>query len=651
MSATDKETIVFMCGRSFTPKFKGSGARAKWLVCFATFCMRVPALLVKAFSSIEALYKFGTQISFAEATCRSAIRTARNLVSDLGDQAGSVAGLRELASCSETHSERDANRLLAGKFKLALPIPIRQVPGEEFSEGEGLPMIRLRDWLAYILKINAWHHLCGLNAPDPKREQSIWSAFWEKYRALDPGHEIFQKAREGVVQLERCAAMLLHGDEGRGRRRQSFLVVSYHSCLGKGTAAAERARKAKKVKKPYLKMATNFMGHTYTTRFLAGAMTRKMYHENEGFFDGLMTSIADEAVHLATSGVEDRYGQKHWMLVLRTVGDWPWLHRAAKLSRTYANVVKRLDQTPTGICHLCDAGVNNYPFEQIASRKPRWLSTMYRTCPFDEVPFMARVPHNPSRLAQHYAFDVFHTVQLGIGRYLTGTMLALWSDREGGNIEERFDAITSKYKTFCKATRRATHVSKITQDTIQWGSTSEFPVAGWYKGQLTTTVLEFLQHLGESIDMNGDDVELLLSMGTEAVVALNSFMRLLYESPVWIPGADAGRAGELAAKFLRRYNECAVRARSVQRTLFPIQPKFHCLHHMAIDLLAAREPGLHALNPLVLSTQQSEDFIGRPSRLSRRVSSRGTITRVIQRYLQSCHTQWVKAGLLIEGAS
>ena len=128
-------------------------------------------------------------------------------------------------------------------------------------------------------------------------------------------------------------------------------------------------------------------------------------------------------------------------------------------------------------------------------------------------------------------------------------------------------------------------------------------------------------------------------------------MRLLYESDAWIPPADARRAGELAAKFLRRYNECAIRARSLQRTLFPIQPKFHCLHHMAIDLLSASEAENHALNPLVLSTQQSEDFIGRPSRLSRRVSSRGTLTRVMQRYLQSCHTQWVKAGLLIESAS
>ncbi|CAE7942344.1 unnamed protein product [Symbiodinium necroappetens] len=580
------------------------------------------------------------------ATCRSAIRTARNLVSDLGDQAGSVAGLRELASCSETHSERDTNRLLTGKFGLALPIPIKTIPGMD----GGLPIFRLRDWLSFLLKINGWHHLCGLKSSDPPREKAIWSAFWERYRALDPGHDIFKKADEGLVNLERCAAMLLHGDEGRGRRRQAFMVVSYHSCLGRGTAAAQRASKASKVKKPYLKMKTNFAGHTYTTRFLAGAMTKQMYHDNEDMFANLMTSIADEALHLATCGVADRYGQKHWMVILRTVGDWPWLHRAAKLKRTYANVVKRLDQKAGGICHLCDAGSDDVPFEEIGTRRPQWLATMYRTSPFEAAPFMARAPHNPQQLAAHYAFDVFHTVQLGIGRYLTGTMLALWSDRETGNVEDRFEALTVKYKAFCKATGRATHVSRLTKDLIQWGSTTDFPAASWYKGHLTTTVMEFLQHLGESIDLEGDDVELLLSMGTEAVVALNDFMRLLYELDVWVPPDDARRAGELSAKFLRRYNDCAVRARSLQRTLFPIQPKFHCLHHLALELLRASNLGLHALNPIVLSTQQSEDFIGRPSRLSRRVSSRGTVVRVMQRYLQSCYTEWVKAGLLVEAA-
>ena len=147
--------------------------------------------------------------------------------------------------------------------------------------------------------------------------------------------------------------------------------------------------------------------------------------------------------------------------------------------------------------------------------------------------------------------------------------------------------------------------------------------------------------------MRGDDVDLLWSMGTEAVLALNSFMRFLYESDAWLAPADAGRAGELAAKFLRRCNDCALRAQ--RRTLFPLKPKFHCLHHMYVDLLYAGEKQIHMMNPLVYSTQLSEDFVGRPSRLSRRVSARGTVRRVMQRHLQSAYTQWVKAGLLIEG--
>ena len=587
---------------------------------------------------------------FAEATCRSAIRTARNLVSDLGEKAGSVRGLVDLAKCSETHSERDTHQLMVGKMKLSLPIPIHHVEGAVTENGEQLPTLRLRDWCKFILDTNSWHHLCGLKAPDSAREQAIWSAFWEKYRALDPEHEIFKKAASGTLELSRCAAMLLHGDEGRGRRRQAFMVVSYHSCLGRGAAPEKRARKGKTVAKPYLKMKTNFRGHTYTTRFLAGTMTKQMYNDNDDFFEALMGSVANEALHLATSGVEDRYGQKHWMMVLRTVGDWPWLHRVGHLNRTYANVAKRLDQKPGGICHLCDAGFEHAPFEELATRTPRWSKTMYMRSPFDATPAMARVPHSPGRLAEHFAFDVFHTIQLGIGRYLTGTMLALWSDRENGNIDERFEALTVKYKTFCKSTGRAPLASRLTKDLIQWASTSEYPAASWYKGQLTTNVMAFLEHLGQATDLSDDDVEIMLALGTDAVVSLNAFMRLLYQSDAWMAPHTASLAANYALRFLRRYNTCACRARQLMRTLFPIQPKFHCLAHIALQLHWAASEDKEAMNPLLWSTQQSEDFIGRPSRLSRRVSSRLVVQRVMERYLQAAHPQWVAAGLIVQGS-
>ena len=47
-----------------------------------------------------------------------------------------------------------------------------------------------------------------------------------------------------------------------------------------------------------------------------------------------------------------------------------------------------------------------------------------------------------------------------------------------------------------------------------------------------------------------------------------------------------------------------------------------------------------AVNPLSEAAQMDEDFIGRPSRLSRRVSSRTVVRRTLERYLQGVFQKW-----------
>ena len=52
-------------------------------------------------------------------------------------------------------------------------------------------------------------------------------------------------------------------------------------------------------------------------------------------------------------------------------------------------------------------------------------------------------------------------------------------------------------------------------------------------------------------------------------------------------------------------------------------------------------------SPLVHSTQIDEDYIGRPSRVSRRTSSRTVMIRTIERCLEASHAQMVESGMLI----
>ena len=77
----------------------------------------------------------------------------------------------------------------------------------------------------------------------------------------------------------------------------------------------------------------------------------------------------------------------------------------------------------------------------------------------------------------------------------------------------------------------------------------------------------------------------------------------------------------LPSSFLRRYSEMASRAKCTGRNLFVLQPKIHCLHHFAVSLFSAYKRNVVEMNPLGKSCQPSEDFIGRPARLARRVTA------------------------------
>ena len=60
------------------------------------------------------------------------------------------------------------------------------------------------------------------------------------------------------------------------------------------------------------------------------------------------------------------------------------------------------------------------------------------------------------------------------------------------------------------------------------------------------------------------------------------------------------------------------------------------------------QQNIAVLSPLCFSVQPDEDFIGRPSRLSRRVTARSiVIDRVLSRCMQACFEHWVSAGWLI----
>lgn len=561
---------------------------------------------------------------------------------DVGVEVASIAtGVVPLAQRLEKNAERDCRRLFVNQFGLSLPIPISrlEIPGKKVSELE-VPYLRLRDWAQFLLDCNHTHILTGLN--------TILTAFWKNFEVQHPSHPVFARARNGDLDLSSCCPMVLHGDEGRGRKRTAFLVMNFHSLLGFGLQEGK-----KKHKRPHLRarMQPNYAGSSLTTRFLLASLPKHMYTgDNEEVFQSLLNVAAQEAENMFYAGVSSKSGRRLTMALLYIGGDWPWLADSGGMLRSFRNCQKRKNQKkePVGICHLCAAGQIGYDFEQINTKSPDWLDTMFSQSPFadgDEGSFFHRVPHVPEQLSGLWAYDVFHTWHLGIARCFLGSFLALLSDLEPeGSIDDRFCSMSKVYLDWCKAHKKRPHVTKITKEHLQWLTRTSYPSGGWHKGALSTTLMEFVEH---RFRKEGGTWPAMLVLAGETAISGNNFLKLLYSSDAWLPPERASKVANIGYDFLQGYATLANMAFRANQTLWVLQPKLHCFHHICHDLWHSSAKGW-VLNPLCQSTQQDEDFVGRPSRLSRRVTAQKPCAlRVTQRYLQLSYAEFVKAKFIL----
>ena len=183
------------------------------------------------------------------------------------------------------------------------------------------------------------------------------------------------------------------------------------------------------------------------------------------------------------------------------------------------------------------------------------------------------------------------------------------------------------------------------QGSNSMGDNWQISIRRVHKGCLSTSWMSYLE---DRFALESFDTEPLLGLAAEACDAIQQCSKTLYASGVWLKPCVAGRAAEMGFKFLRRYAQMADMAKLAGRCMFVFQPKIHVLHHFCVDLLSAHERNVYALNVLATSCQPSEDFIGRPSRLARRVTPRSPVlNRIADRYLESAYHHFLRLGYLI----
>lgn len=564
---------------------------------------------------------------------------ARGVTNDIGEPAAKKSrGLAELAKCSLHHSERDVHTLVSKKLSMSIDLELHTIekrPGMRYT-GE-LKALSLKDWFGYMLRYNIHHILVGLEAPDAERESSILKAFWSHYRQLEPTHQMWEKVDAGELPLERTYPLLLHGDEGRGRKRQAFLVIAWSSLMGSGTSLANATRQ----NRPYIRMRLNYTGSTWSHRLLTCVLP-KMFKDEIGF-ECVMNFVKDDAASMFNEGVCHNGLQYHSVCIAVT-GDWAWLVKSANLGRSFHNCEKRpksASSVPKGICHWCAAGKDGYPWEDM-SLTPAWLQTLFGDNPFLRRPQLLELPHCPEKPQAFYAWDIWHGFHLGLGKVWAATCLCIMSDAmTASSVDERFEQITALYITWLDDHKTSGFLNSITKEGCGWPDRGTFPNGQWSKGHITLTLIRFFLSWTETLRL----VEGSLLKSCEGGCKLiNEAFHILYSNDLWLAPNVAMQAASCGLRFLQMFQDLAKRCYDEGQAFFCYMPKSHLVAHVWHQLRHDASRGVWSLNPLCMAVQCSEDYIGKVSRLSRRVSPTQVVVRTLERSLNATFKHWVDRG-------
>lgn len=215
-----------------------------------------------------------------------------------------------------------------------------------------------------------------------------------------------------------------------------------------------------------------------------------------------------------------------------------------------------------------------------------------------------------------------------------------------GSIDARLAAVTESFLGWCSARSIKPRLRKISKDKLGWQSTTVYPKGQWSKGSTTTYLLKWLVAAFEEkkAEWVGDR---LCDLTRTALSNMNAFVVGIYGWEMWIPSNEGANLARLGLSFLKYQGRAAQEAYNTERRLFLAMPNLHRLHHIFQDMLSQSRRSTYIINPLAYSAQADEDYIGRPSRLSRRVSPRLTCLRTLQRSLLAARASYIKAGLLV----
>ncbi|CAE7458794.1 unnamed protein product [Symbiodinium sp. CCMP2592] len=450
-------------------------------------------------------------------------------------------------------------------------------------EKKHLTVLRLRDWLQFLVDKKCWHIVTGLVRRDAARERAILKSFWEKYRCTHEHHPIYEMERQGLLSLERTA--------GWPKK-----VIEAEGCV---------------------------------QLLLQHCKDENDFVLQQGVSDG----HSGEKFHACILAVT---GDWPWLIKSGNLGRS--FNHVVKKTKEVAD--------PEGICHLCQAGQRGHSFEHFHTRDPSWLQTFLVQSPFlDPRSPLADLPHPPGAAASNFRYDLWHCCHLGVCKALAGSALALFSETfDGRSKDARFEALSEHYMNWCAQHRRQPLLTKIIKETVSWDNNNTYPYATWYKGSLSTTMCEYIASFTQDAEFE-DDLLTKCGEAARAMNAFLSglYQSDLFLDPT--TAKRIGEYGlRFLRRYYSCATQAHQQQRCLFLLLPKFHCVQHiCLQ----DLVLASQKAEWIVNPLCYSVQLAEDYIGRNSRTSRHVHPSTVVQRIAQRHLQAAFTKYVEAQYLV----
>lgn len=551
------------------------------------------------------------------------------------------------------NAERDMQTLFT-HLGLSLPIPIQSMEHRcEDSDTKIVKTFHIKpeDWIQYWM--NTQPNLLGGHHGDAFEN---FHAFWKVYELQHGDHNVFTEHRN---RLHRVVPLLLHGDEGRAVKRSNYLVMSMETPFGsvpdntlKGCSCHEElaarpdwpsyGSDSGSLPPEILQVArgqlTNYKGHSYLSRWLLFGAGGWLYKKHPHIVDVVTEEIVASLISLFYQGVMTNDGQPIFAAVCHIKGDMDFHKKMMRLTRCYANLGRVAE---IEICHHCKAGGPTCKFEDYQD-EPQWANTMYLNRPWDtdDVPPLSKLPYNASCPEKLLAGDLFHIHKLGIGRDVVGGVLIVllrkgFFDYEGSstNIVDRFNRSYNMFSLWCKVEKKTPGLRSFSKSFFNMKNLASAP---WSNSKGSDTILllgwlEFTLKLNLQNPVVPGHHQLLGQMLQVCTACLK--LRMVHHHKLWLERDCARRLYIAMMSVLRGYVVLGRKSLEMKIRAFIQKPKLHGLHHLAYFLLSRLKSGDSLIpNPQWTACEMNEDFLGRISRLSRRVGFRLVDLRVGQRY-------------------